>query len=371
MLATETAVAPQSTRYSDDDLLDLLALPADLSGEPGEAEVAIELSEEEKQFREETQTSLGGTAMAAICGFSSYRNAWDVAAEHKGILPRFEGNERTQWGQLLEEPVMAEYGRRTGQTLERVRFARDPERPFLGAHPDRLVVGCKKGVEGKTVEFGREKWSDPGRPLRVPQDHYIQCQHYMGVFGYDEWDLVALFGLSKMRWYPLHRNERVVKALREKGEEFWRRYIEGPDLPPIEPSERAAAWLKGKYPAPTKDTLIEANPEQAEAIAHWLEAKGSRETFEAEEEKWKIRVQAAIGEATGIAAEGVSVTWKKNKDSIALVTDHEAIATALAEQLLKLQPEMKPLVDALTPRFTRNVITKVGPRVMRVVKKEH
>jgi putative phage-type endonuclease len=368
-MSPEAAVAPQSSQYSDEELLELLALPPELAGEP--TEVEMELSPEEQRFLEERRTTLGGTDSAAICGFSTYRNAWDVAAEKKRILPPWRGNERTEIGRLLEDPVAQVYALRTGVELTRVEeVVRDSRMPFLGGHPDRLVVGAKKGVEVKTIQFGFEKWSKPGEPVRVPQDYFVQCMHYLMVTGYETWDLVALFGLSRIRWYTIDRNERVISALRAKGEAFWERYVLGPDLPPIEPSERARAWLKERYPEPKGPALAVANEEQAKAIAHWLEAKGSREAAETEEEKWKIRVQAAIGEASGITTDGVTVTWRKNKDSVELVTDWQAVSKVYREQLLKLTPQFRPLIDAIPEKFTRNVVTKVGPRVLRV-KKEH
>jgi putative phage-type endonuclease len=364
----EVESAQQQSSRSDEELLQLLALPSDLAGQPVETE--MEPSEEEKRFLEERRTTLGGTDSAAICGFSGpYRNAWDVAAEKKGMLPIWRGNERTEIGRLLEDPVAKAYSQRTGLQLERVDgVTRDQKSPFLGGHPDRLVIGAKKGVEIKTVEFGFEKWSKPGEPLRVPQGYYVQCQHYMMITGYEAWDLVALFGLSKIRWYTLERNEKVISALRQKDETFWGQYVEGPDLPPMEPSESAKAWLKDKYSAPKTDDLLVATEEQAEAIAHWREAKSSREAFQEEEERWKIRVQSAIGDATGIAADGVTVTWKKNKDTIELVTNWQEVAMVYREQLLNLTPEHRVLIDVIPERFTRSVVTRTGPRVLRVSK---
>lgn len=363
-METETVAA--ESKYSDEELMEMLALPAEFAGQPVEAE--MEVTEKERRFQEERRTTLGGTDSAAICGFSSpYRNAWDVAAEKKGMLPIWRGNERTEIGRLLEDPVAQVYSQRTGLQLERVEgVTRDQKSPFLGGHPDRLVVGAKKGVEVKTVEFGFEKWSKPGEPLRVPQGYYVQCQHYMMVTGYEVWDLVALFGLSKIRWYTLERNERVICALRQKDETFWERYVEGPDLPPMEPSDGAKAWINGKYPAPKTGELVPATEEQAQAIAHWREAKSSRESFEEEEERWKIRVQSAIGDATGITANGVTVTWKKNKDTVELVTNWQEVAKVYREQLLRLTPEHRALIDAISERFTQNVVKRVGPRVLRV-----
>jgi putative phage-type endonuclease len=360
----DAAAQTTPSALSDAELLELLALPPELGRDP--TEVEAELSEEEKRFQAERKSILGGTDSAAICGFSSYRNAWDVAAEKKGILPAWHGNERTDIGRLLEEPVAQAYAKRTGYELELAPLVRDARSPFLGGHPDRLVIGRKKGAEIKTVQFGFEKWSKPGEPVRVPRDYYVQCQHYMMVTGFETWDLVALFGLSKIRWYELERNERVISALRQKDTDFWERFVVGAELPPIEPSEHAAAWLKGQHPAPKNDTLVLANEQQADIIDHWLAAKQLRAEYEREEERWKIQVQAAIGDATGIVAGGTTVTWKKNNDSVELATDWRAIAGVLQEQLLKVQPSVKSLVDALVQKFTTTVTTKKGPRVLRV-----
>jgi predicted phage-related endonuclease len=351
MTTTTTA-----TKLTDDELLELLALPANLRGQALEAEVQVQLSPEEARFQEETRTSLGGTAVAAICGLSSYRNAWDVAAEHKGILPPFRGTERTSWGKLLEEPVLKEYARRTGYQVEKGSFVRDPEKPHRAGHLDGAAPAKRKVVEVKTVEFGREKWSDPGQPLRVPPDYYVQAQWYCGVTRFESCDLVAMFGLSKMRWYELEANARVIAALREKADEFWERYIVGNELPPIEPSDRAVEWLKGRHPAPANEVIVVANEAQAEAIARWQEAKKQREEFEAEEEKWKLHVQAAIGDAMGIVASSTTVTWKKNKDTLAYVTDWEAILRALSV----------PVPAELIVAHSKTVVTRIGPRVLRV-----
>jgi len=346
------AATPEA--HSDEELLELLALPAAFRGAPVEAEV--ELTPEEAKFDEERRTSIGGTDAAAIAGFSTYRNLWDVVAEKKGMLPVFRATERMRFGNLFEDPIAQEYSRRTGQKLELGAFARDADRPFLAGHPDRLVVGRRKGVEVKTVEWKREQWSEPGAPLRVPRDYYVQCQHYMGVLRYPAWDLVAQFGLSKLRWYELEANEKVIAALRERSEEVWHRYVVGNELPPIEPSDRARAWLKLQHPEPKNETFVLANEEQAEAIAKWLESKKSREAWLAEEEKWKIHVQLAIGDATGILAGATKITWKKDKDSIAFVTDWEG--------LFRLYAERHGFeVDAADiTQFSRQVTTRKGAR---------
>jgi putative phage-type endonuclease len=355
---TTTNEASTRAPHTDEELLELLALPESLRGALTEAEAPA--TPEEQRFEQERRTSIGGTDAAAIAGFSTYRNLWDVVAEKKGLLPVFRPTERMRFGNIFEDPIAQEYGRRTGQMVVKGAFVRDPETPFLAGHPDGLVQEKKKGVEVKTVEWQREQWSEPGQPIRVPKAHYVQCMHYLGVLRYDDWSLVAQFGLSKLRWYDLEPNQKVIAALRERSEMVWERYIVGNELPPIEPSDRARAWLKLQYPEPKNETFVVANEEQAEAIAKWLESKKSREAWEAEEEKWRLHVQQAIGDATGIASGALVVTWKKNKDTRASVTDHEGLLAYYAEKH-GFQIETADLV-----RFSREVVTRVGPRVLRV-----
>lgn len=342
---------------TDQELIELLDLPSDLPGQPGEA--TIELTDEERQFQEERRTTLGGTDQAAHLGFSTYRNAWDVAAEKKGILEPWGGNERTDIGRLLEEPIAREYAKRTEQKLRKVNeVVRDRIHPFLGGHPDRLVIGAKKGVEIKTVEFGFDKWSKPGEPLRVPRDYLVQSQHYMMITGRESWDLVALFGLSRIRWYSLFRNEVIIKALREKGCEFWERYVQGPDLPPIE-GRRAAHWIRERFPAVANPTYLIANEEQREAIAKWREAKGAANKWKKESEKLKLHVQQMIGDCEGVIAGETTVTWKKNKDTTALVTDYAELLVYLADK-----HGFSIEADDIN-RFTRTLVTREGARVLR------
>lgn len=349
-----------------EELLDILALPETLSGQPGETEV--EETEEEKRFREERLTLLGGTDSAAICGFTPYRTAWDVAAEKKRMLPQWRGNERTDIGLLLEDPIAKVFSERTGKQLVKPNQALRAPAPesFLGGNPDGLVVDESEGAEIKTVEFGFDKWSKPGQPMRVPKGYYIQCQHYMMITGYDVWYLVALFGLSRIRWYTIERNERVIAALREKDSAFWEQYVLGEDLPPIEPSDRAREYLNISHPEPKTADLVTATQAHKEIIAKWTAAKTDRARAEKEENTWKIHLQQAIGDATGIIADDVQITWKKNRDTLSLITDWEAVAKELAERLCRLDGAARDQIPLIEAMNTQSIVTRTGPRVLRV-----
>lgn len=333
-----------------------IALP-ELTGNVEETQLAADPALDE--WLAERRTMLGGTDMAAVLGFSPWRTAWDVAAEKKGLIPPQETSERMQWGTLLEEPIAREYGRRTGQRIRRVNQAmRHPAKPFLGGHPDRLVIGRKKGVEVKTVDGSKKaEWSEPGEPLRVPKPYYIQVQHYMAISGFEAWDLVPLIGMRAMRIYPVPVNERVVQAIVDRGEEFWNRYCIGPDLPPIEPSAAAEAYLKHRYGAPLDTTIKIADEREEQIVRRWLEAKRGRELYEQREATLKIKVQQLIGDASGVrAGPDLMVTWRKDRDTVKLVTDYEAILRDLGCDIP---------VDLII-KHSKSVVTREGPRKLLV-----
>jgi predicted phage-related endonuclease len=354
-------------RASDQALLEALGIPEALPGVTAEAE--LELTDEEKKFREERRTVLGGTDMAAVCGFSTYRNEWDVAAEKKELLPPWEGNERTEIGRVLEEPVARLYAQRTGQRLKRVNaVVRDKFLTYWGGHPDRLVIGKKAGAEIKTVQFGFEKYSQPGEPVRVPKDHYVQCQSYMAVTGYDTWDLVALFGLSRVRWYTLVRNEKVISALRERAQSFWERYVLTDEMPPIGPTDRAEAYMRERYgKGAQSETILLATAQQTDTLRRWHKAKNERKKWKEEEDGLKLQVQQMIGDATGVMAgdSAFTVTWKANRSSSTLVTDWESIARQLWEYVARHSSIVAARNWSELVEQHSQTHTKPGARVLR------
>lgn len=309
-------------------------------------------------FARERRSMIGGTDAARIFGFSPFGNEWDVAAEKKGLLPPTGSTERMELGLLLEDPIRRVYERRTGHRVEKPLGAiRHPQHPFLGGHPDGLVAGRLRGVEIKTVELHRAKeWSQAGEPQRVPKDYYVQAMHYLMVTGFEVWDLAALFGVSKMRIYPVEANPSLMRTMKDRLVAWWQRYVEGPDMPPIEPSPAAREYLRARFPRETGPTIVAANEEQEEIVARWLEAKRHREQYEKEEERWKTKLKEQIGDATGMLTRSHSITWKKAADSMALVTDYEGMLVHYA----KLHGFTVEASDF--ERFTHSVTTAEGSR---------
>jgi putative phage-type endonuclease len=339
-----------------------LVLP-ELAGDTT-ADVELAGDPKQEQFLRERREIVGGTDAAAILGFHPWRTAWDVAAEKKGLLPPTIVSERMEWGTIMEHPIACEYAHRTGRRVRRLGGAvRDRDLPWLGGHPDRIVIGEKRGVEVKTVERGMDEWSRPGEPQRVPKHYYLQCQTYMSAMRFPVWDLVPLFGMTRMRIYEVPADERVIRPMRERLIEFHARFIAGPDMPPIEPSEAARAYLRQRFPEPRTEDWKYATEEEEEIVRRWLEAKRVHKQAEKELESWKMQLQQAIGDAHGIVAGEDVVSWKKDRDSVALETDWQGLLTEYASR-----HGFEVAADDIVAR-THQVVTRTGARKLLVVRK--
>lgn len=334
-----------------------VALPAELHGSAVEAEVEPTLSPEEQRLREERKSGIGGTDVAAIAGLHPYKGAWEVWAERKGIIPEFEGNERTEIGQALEEPIARIYSKREGVLLRRVGECwREKERPFFLGHPDRVLVGRKKGLEIKTYD-GRQadRWSAPGEPMRIPEEYYCQVQWYMGLRGYDLWDLAVMMGLRRVQIYTVERNETVISALKERGVEFWQRYILGSEEPPMDASGRALAYLKAKHPKEMDGVMVEDS--RVDTWAQQYKDAATREsTAKDDKEEFGAHLKGLIGDHLGASGTVWDVTWKKIADTYAMVTDYEALLRFYAEK-----HGFTVAADDIA-KFTQNLITRAGGR---------
>lgn len=327
-------------------------------------QVEVVMDPEQLRFSEERRTGIGGTDAAALVGLHPYKTLWEVVAEKKGLLPPFAGNERMEIGKALEDPVARMYAKREHCRVMRVNECwRHPEHPFLLGHPDRLVIGRPKGVEVKTFDGRRiEEWSEPGEPVRVPKEYFLQCQWYMGLRPrYTTWDLVVLFGLKRVRIYSLPRNEFVIRRLQQRAIEVWEKYVLTDEMPEIEHSKRALDYLREKHPEALNEILVSGEHLNA-LYPEWKRAKEAHEQAENRLKNLRAQIAVAIGDNMGACGPDWTLTFKKNRDTVQVITDYERLLRFYAEKH-GFEIEADDIV-----RFTEEVVTKVGPRVLREVK---
>ena len=193
------------------------------------------------------KTYLGATDLVAICGLSPWRKPGDVWMEKTGRAIGFEGNAATELGQDLEDVVALRHARRRTKLGEIVQLGSlpdpvfDPEHPFLAANVDRIYLNRKRVLECKTasedqLSDARFTWGEDGEVDQVPVYYYAQTNHYIGILGYEDAFLSALFLGKKriQRDYPIQFNPELFQKMRAAGVQFWQSYVEPDVQPPAE-----------------------------------------------------------------------------------------------------------------------------------------
>ncbi len=241
------------------------------------------------------QKGIGGSDAAAIAGLNKYKSPIQVYYEKVEGVKESVPSEAAYWGTILEDIVAQEFSRRTGLKVRRRNaILRHPEYPFMLANVDRLVVGEDAGLECKTAsEYLKDEWVEGEK---IPDQYFIQCQHYMAVTGRSRWYIAVLIGGNKFRWDVIERDEDIIRYLIEIESEFWQRVIEKRP-PEVDGSEASTNLLNLLYPVESVVDDEAELPRAVEALIAELEAVNA-EIKQKSERKAEIenKIKALLGE---------------------------------------------------------------------------
>lgn len=283
------------------------------------------LTQEQKEARR-----IGGSDIGTILGLNTKKTPLKLYLEKTGQEPSdFPDGEDApdyiRFGNIMEAVIAGEYSRRRGVKLRRVNQTVVSEKyPWMTAHPDRLVVGQRKGLECKnTWAFNKDFGSDFADD--VPDIHLVQCMHYMIVMEYKEWDLAVCLGGNKYKDYSIRYNDRLAKAIVEASEDFWKRIQEGraPDIKTVDDARLM-------YPKATAEKVVELSSDYASDLMLLAKLKAEKKQIESEADLVEARVMAAMGDADTAISEGRPLaTWKNQSatrlDTTKLKTDRPEI----------------------------------------------
>jgi putative phage-type endonuclease len=261
---------------------------------------------ERGEWLEWRRRGIGGSDAPKVVGISRRGSPYTVWLEKLGEVELEEPGEEAEWG-IRQEPIIAEaFEEKTGLKVHRVnQMLQHPEHPFMIANIDRKVVGRKEGLEIKTAgEWLKDEWDGDN----VPDDYYIQCQHYMAVTGYPRWWIAVLIGGNKFRYKCIERNDAVIEALIEAEKRFWW-HVENRVPPEPDGSDIATEFLARQYPSSNGQTID--LPSEAERwIQQYEEASADEADAKARKEEAANRLKALLGEYERGRIGGRVVTWK-------------------------------------------------------------
>jgi len=231
--------------------------------------------------------SLGGTCSSAVLGLNPYQSRFDVWMAKVGEeVEPFVENRWVYWGLMKEKVIAEHYAKRYD-----VPLIESPKRvdviPWMTGTPDRLLLYqednvahqdlgfyddpisgnrlVRRGLEIKTALSKKAPlWhpkggvgiSDRGPWVvidyadaqnSVPLNYWLQCQWYMSLMDFKQWDLCVLLDSSDYREYRLLYDETFMKKGIEECRRFWEYNVAKKVPPPVDGGKMVNKFLAKKY----------------------------------------------------------------------------------------------------------------------------
>ena len=252
---------------------------------------------------------IGGSDAAAILGLNPYTSPLAVYADKRGLSDDAPDTETLRQGRDFEAYVADRFAEETGQRVRRCnQILQHPDRPWMLANVDRLVVGERAGLECKCVGIGNKVDFEGGA---VPPTFYWQCMHYLAVTGLDRWYLAVL---PLGRWvapytFEIERNETQIDELTAREEAFWRENVLAgvPPLPMGSEADEAVLSLVCEQHA--QDDVV-AIPEMDADLDQMAMLQADRRALDAQIEAIEQRVKMRMGGAERASGNRWRVDWK-------------------------------------------------------------
>jgi putative phage-type endonuclease len=274
------------------------------------------MTDEEKAFHEDRRKGLGGSDMAAVLGVSRYRTRYGVYLEKQGLAAhRHEVDPyRLRAGKLAEPMGRQLYSEERKVQVEAPEKAvTNSNLPWARGHVDGLVVGKQIGLELKTVDL-TDSFGDPGEysagAAPIPDEYAIQCQHYMTLTGYPEWDLACMIGYREMRIFRLHHDAELEKHIVTEGKLFHEKHIAQAVVPAVDASMECTLYLKSLHKeGEVTDEALQATPEDITLIMELDALKKQYYTIDKQKTLLENKLRERIDRFTSMVFEGGKVTY--------------------------------------------------------------
>jgi len=177
---------------------------------------------------------LGGSEIATVVGCNPFQTPYQLWEIKTGKAPKFEGNNATEMGNLLEPVVAERFESVTGHRV--IKASADDvvyinnDYPFLAGTPDRFYYPEEK--DGKRV-LECKSTSMTVDPDQIPQMWFIQTLFYMGLTGMDKGAIAWLSGNRGFTfdYLPIGFDSELYDMLVQAGVSFWQDCVEA-DIPP-------------------------------------------------------------------------------------------------------------------------------------------
>lgn len=251
--------------------------------------------------------NVNSTEVAALFGAHPRLTQFELWCQKKdGDIVEIEPNELIQWGTWCEDSIargLYELHKEELSSMAKLPIYIWDNKERRGSSFD-YAVGTNGLLEIKLVIWGKKNWIGEGENTEAPPEIELQVQNELDMAEKDFIYIGAWFGGSHV-FLRRNRNEKVIKAIREKTHEFWES-IES-NTPPSPNFEKDAARIQELNSLAIKGKEI---PLDSELYGLGLQLRELRE------EAKKLRIQEEALRAQIIFKMGDAAIAVKGKDKI-------------------------------------------------------
>lgn len=278
---------------------------------------------------------IGGSEIAALFGKSSYASPLSIYMDKLSDEVQELDNEFIEWGKTLE-PIIRDkfpgkFKKATGIDIcvEEFPFMMQSiENPFMLANIDGLVcpqqdykfslpisdseweeysvpAGLVGGLEIKTGSgFTAKNWKENS----LPDNYFLQTQHYMAVTGLPYFFVVALIDKTLL-WRYVPRDEEIIAIIKARVNQFWTENVLAKNPPAPIGSDVDTDVLKSLYPQELKDKSLDLS-HMANKRLRYKEIAEEMGNLKTEQDVIKQEFMALMKDAEIAFVGDKKVTWK-------------------------------------------------------------
>lgn len=202
------------------------------------------------------KTGIGGSEVAAICGFSKWTSPYTLWCQKTGkVSGEIPMNDAMEWGTRLEPVIIDKFSDNHPElTIHRdVGTWHHPDRRFQVTNPDAIFEtedGELGILEIKTAMY-EDDWRDG-----IPRYYETQVQWYMQTFGLKKAYVAVLFHGNSYQEYEIAANEFAQDIALTKVEEFLA-YMEEDIEPDFDGSKSTLETVRSRHPEIDEDAEVE------------------------------------------------------------------------------------------------------------------
>ena len=247
-----------------------------------------------------------GTDIGALLGVSPFKSAFGVYAD-KIYGDRIDETEAMRLGNFMEEPIVRYWQQQhKGRKIKKVNAVLQHASTDIALGDiDRLIMKPQEVLEAKLVGgYKLGDWEDG----KVPPHYEAQVMWYLYVTGLDVAHFAALIGGTQFVERTVERNDKIIEAMVEVADNFWRNHIEKNQAPALDGMDKTSDMLQRLFNKPQK--VIVDIPDAAPWITQYEQAKEEEKEAKRKKQEAQNNIQYSLKDAESGVCNNYQLNWK-------------------------------------------------------------